>query len=300
MTLLRVYACIFLLGLSWVTSQRFGTVSVVLAPPFARRLALEGLSRSEVVSISWDPCPREPVEGVIRATSMLELAADRANSGAEGKTSVHGGYSLAVPSFHGRRWSGLVRTRASGGFCFGVLSDYSVLVSAVAVLPQGLRTVPWWFWWRFSQDRLVLLLLAAVFSLMSFPSFSVVLVGQRVPVARMVCFISRALCALPDGGLSVVAPTRVASRSRGMSGVWGGYVCRPSTLWRSKVVVLVVRCRSHLVVAWSRQVCRGLLLLWARLRWFLRESCVCQDLSRWSWHCFVMFRYLVVPCCRLL
>ncbi|MQM08117.1 hypothetical protein Taro_040971 [Colocasia esculenta] len=33
---------------------------------------------------------------------------------------LHGGYSLAVPSFRGRRWSGLVRTRASSGFRFGV------------------------------------------------------------------------------------------------------------------------------------------------------------------------------------
>ncbi|MQL81492.1 hypothetical protein Taro_013953 [Colocasia esculenta] len=36
--------------------------------------------------------------------------------------------------------------------------------------------------------------------------------------------------------------------------------------------MLVVRRLSHLVVAWSRRVCRGLLLLCARLRWFLRES----------------------------
>ncbi|MQL88583.1 hypothetical protein Taro_021157 [Colocasia esculenta] len=36
--------------------------------------------------------------------------------------SLHGGYSLVVPSFHGRRWSGLVETHASCGSCFGVLS----------------------------------------------------------------------------------------------------------------------------------------------------------------------------------
>ncbi|MQL79295.1 hypothetical protein Taro_011732 [Colocasia esculenta] len=36
--------------------------------------------------------------------------------------SSHGGHSLAVPSFRGRRWSGLVQTCASGGFRFGVLS----------------------------------------------------------------------------------------------------------------------------------------------------------------------------------
>ncbi|MQL93654.1 hypothetical protein Taro_026301 [Colocasia esculenta] len=39
---------------------------------FARCLALEGLPRSEVVSVAWDPRPREPVEGVLRATSVLE------------------------------------------------------------------------------------------------------------------------------------------------------------------------------------------------------------------------------------
>ncbi|MQL76503.1 hypothetical protein Taro_008904 [Colocasia esculenta] len=57
---------------------------------------------------------------------------------------------------------------ASGGN-----EDRFALVSAVAVLPQSLRcavglagafwrvfprAVPWWFWWRFSQDQLVLLL----------------------------------------------------------------------------------------------------------------------------------------------
>ncbi|MQM22001.1 hypothetical protein Taro_055048 [Colocasia esculenta] len=51
-------------------------------------LALEGLSRSEVVSISRDPHPREPVEGVLQATSVLKLAAKLADFGAEGKTVV--------------------------------------------------------------------------------------------------------------------------------------------------------------------------------------------------------------------
>ncbi|MQL85733.1 hypothetical protein Taro_018257, partial [Colocasia esculenta] len=69
--------------------RRFGVVLVVLPRLFAQCLALEGLSRSEVVSVSWDPHPREPVEGGVRATSVLELAA---------------------------------HTRASGGSHFGVLS----------------------------------------------------------------------------------------------------------------------------------------------------------------------------------
>ncbi|MQL81394.1 hypothetical protein Taro_013850, partial [Colocasia esculenta] len=201
-------------------------VLVVLPRLFARCLALEGLSLSEVVSISWDPHPREPVEGGIRATSVLELAAHLRgkrglDSGAEsfvelsclrlgcrgvrsaflahtrqslvslplsalvpeprsgvrreaaaspgcgvacvvcfygGSVSpfagveagarlaskarglrvpllaasgsglvavvvtLHGGYSLAVPSSCGRRWSGLGQTRASGGSRFSVLS----------------------------------------------------------------------------------------------------------------------------------------------------------------------------------
>ncbi|MQL78850.1 hypothetical protein Taro_011287, partial [Colocasia esculenta] len=40
---------------------------------------------NEVVSVAWDPHPQEPVEGVLQATSVLELAADWADSGAEGK-----------------------------------------------------------------------------------------------------------------------------------------------------------------------------------------------------------------------
>ncbi|MQL77846.1 hypothetical protein Taro_010262 [Colocasia esculenta] len=42
----------------------------------------------EVVTVTWDPRPWEPVEGVLRATSVLELAATWADSGAEGKTVV--------------------------------------------------------------------------------------------------------------------------------------------------------------------------------------------------------------------
>ncbi|MQM12711.1 hypothetical protein Taro_045630 [Colocasia esculenta] len=42
----------------------------------------------EVVTVTWGPRPREPVEGVLRATSVLELAAVKADSGAEGKMVV--------------------------------------------------------------------------------------------------------------------------------------------------------------------------------------------------------------------
>ncbi|MQM17045.1 hypothetical protein Taro_050014 [Colocasia esculenta] len=42
----------------------------------------------EVVTVTWDPHPREPVEGALRATSVLKLAATWADSRAEGKTVV--------------------------------------------------------------------------------------------------------------------------------------------------------------------------------------------------------------------
>ncbi|MQL86298.1 hypothetical protein Taro_018838, partial [Colocasia esculenta] len=141
-------------------------------------------------------------------------------------SNLYGGYSLVVPSSR-RRWSGLVRTCASGGF-------------------------------------------RSVFS------------RFRSPVL---------------GCQSVVAPASVVSRPSGVSRVRGGYACGPSTLWRSEVAVLEVRRHSHLVVAWSRWVCRRLLPLCARLRWFLRELYVCHDLGWWSWRCTVLFRCFVVPYC---
>ncbi|MQL82338.1 hypothetical protein Taro_014824 [Colocasia esculenta] len=39
----------------------------------------------EVVTVTWDPRPREPVEGVLRATSVLELAATRRTLELRGK-----------------------------------------------------------------------------------------------------------------------------------------------------------------------------------------------------------------------
>ncbi|MQL98146.1 hypothetical protein Taro_030850 [Colocasia esculenta] len=89
---------VFVFPASWsfrgVTSQRFGMVFVVLAPSSTRRLALEGLSRLEVVSISWDPHPREPFEGVLQAMGMIESMALLADSGAEGKMRLEAGAKL--------------------------------------------------------------------------------------------------------------------------------------------------------------------------------------------------------------
>ncbi|MQL77099.1 hypothetical protein Taro_009508 [Colocasia esculenta] len=82
--------------------------------------------------------------GEVRGESRLE-----SEEGVDGTAtrcpSLHGGYSLAVPSFRGRCWSGLVRTRASGGFhsvCSRfrspVLGCQSVVASTcVASRPRG-------------------------------------------------------------------------------------------------------------------------------------------------------------------
>ncbi|MQM10464.1 hypothetical protein Taro_043358 [Colocasia esculenta] len=179
-------------------SQQFVAVPVVLAPPFARCLALEGLSRSEVVSVAWDPHPREPVEGVLRATSVLELAADWADSGAERK--------MREVRRKVAAWPGC------GVACVGVLLRRLFSVGIVGLALCG---------------PILLVVSASVFS------------RFRGPVL---------------GCQSMVALTCVVSQPCGMSTVRGGSACGPSTLWRFKEVVLVVRRRSHLVVAWSQQV----------------------------------------------
>ncbi|MQM04307.1 hypothetical protein Taro_037104 [Colocasia esculenta] len=65
---------------------------------------------SQVVTVAWDPRPREPVEGVLRATSVLELAAQQADFGAEGKMVVR-----LLSS--GRARAGRTRRGGSGGPC---------------------------------------------------------------------------------------------------------------------------------------------------------------------------------------
>ncbi|MQL83617.1 hypothetical protein Taro_016118 [Colocasia esculenta] len=64
--------------------------------------------QQEVVTVAWDPRPQEPVEGVLRATSVLELAAQQADSGAEGKTVVR---TVALSRLKSSRgWSRMPRT----------------------------------------------------------------------------------------------------------------------------------------------------------------------------------------------
>ncbi|MQL89388.1 hypothetical protein Taro_021964, partial [Colocasia esculenta] len=91
--LLRVRACLLLAGLVVGYKPAVRRGFIVLPRLFARCLALEGLSRSEVVSIAWDPHPREPLRerSRLRACSSwqptgrtLELRGKRGlDSGAE-------------------------------------------------------------------------------------------------------------------------------------------------------------------------------------------------------------------------
>ncbi|MQL91841.1 hypothetical protein Taro_024457 [Colocasia esculenta] len=69
---------------------------------------LVATATADVGTIAWDPRPREPVERVLRATSVLELAAQQADSGAEGKTVV---MTVALSRLQSSRgWSGTPRT----------------------------------------------------------------------------------------------------------------------------------------------------------------------------------------------
>ncbi|MQL87639.1 hypothetical protein Taro_020187 [Colocasia esculenta] len=108
---------------------------------FARCLALEGLSHSEVVSVAWDPHPREPVEGVLWATSVPELAADLADSGAEVKTRLEVRARLAS---RGSGWCVLLA--ASGGGLVAVVVivfPHDVSKYASSVVPF-LGANSWW------------------------------------------------------------------------------------------------------------------------------------------------------------
>ncbi|MQM22532.1 hypothetical protein Taro_055585 [Colocasia esculenta] len=134
-------------------------------------------------------------EGVFGATSVLELAADWANSGAEGKMRF------------GQRRRVVSRALLVGLGHRGWLEFFPAQTSHSLSHCLALR------WFRSH-------------------------VGRRE--SRLTS---------GEGGQSVVALACVASRPCGLSGVRGGSVCQPSTLWRSEVVVLVVRRRSHLVVA---------------------------------------------------
>ncbi|MQM12375.1 hypothetical protein Taro_045291 [Colocasia esculenta] len=250
---------------------------VVLPYLFARCLALEGLSRSEVVSIFWDPHPREPVEGDIQAMSVLELAAHVCD--AEG-FEVLSWRRPDSPLSHclSLRWfqSHVVVSGVSPQL--GQAAVLHVFCVSMAALSRpctgaevGARLAS-----RACRLRVPLLaasgggLVAVVVT--TFPhdvsKCSPIALAGTIVIAWP-CLVFRGLRwsghgqTRASGGSrsvssryrssvlwcqSVVAHVCMASRPCGVPGVRGGSACGPSTLWRFEVAVLAVRRRSHLVV----------------------------------------------------
>ncbi|MQL84073.1 hypothetical protein Taro_016573 [Colocasia esculenta] len=218
--LLRVHACLVLAGL------------VMGYKPAVQR---------EVVSVVWDPHPREPVEGMLQATSVLELTADLADSGAEGKTShavVLGVGPQLGPDTVVVLWC----------FCGGSVS----LFRGGGGRSQAGEQREWLVCPLGCQWRWLGCCCCDDVSSRCFQVLSVALACTAV--IAWPCLVSVGIV-----GLALLARASDGFRFSALSvRVLGGSACGPSTLWRSEVVVLVVRRRSHLVVAWSRRVRRVL------------------------------------------
>ncbi|MQL71953.1 hypothetical protein Taro_004308 [Colocasia esculenta] len=176
----------------------------------------------------------EPVEGVLRATSVLELAANLADSGAEGKMSPLS-HCLSLRWFRshtvvlgmGPQLGQVAVVVVLWCFCGGFVSLFrgGGGRSQVGEQREWLVCPPLGCQWKWLGCCCLLLVVSASVSS-----------WFRSPVL---------------GCQSVVAPACVASRPRGVSGVWGGSACGPLTSWRSEVVVLVVRRPSQVVARWS-------------------------------------------------
>ncbi|MQL99114.1 hypothetical protein Taro_031830, partial [Colocasia esculenta] len=154
---------------------------------------------------SWDPHPRESVEGVLRATSVLELAAMLADSRVEGKMVVGSGVDHVVVSGVGPQ---LGRAAVVRVWC--VLYD----VSLASLYQGGCQRLASW-----RCGRCVLLTAAS---------------GGGFP-----CLAFVGLSSWPCWSV-LVAVFRVAC-SLGVPWVQGSSACGPSTLWRSEVAVFGVR-----------------------------------------------------------
>ncbi|MQL69769.1 hypothetical protein Taro_002081 [Colocasia esculenta] len=218
---------------------------------FARCSALEGLSHLEVVSVSWDPHPRELVEGVLQATSVLELAAHTSRS-LEFLTQTRQSFvSLPLSALVPEPRSGARREAAAwpgcgvacvGYFCGGSISPFA-RAEAGARLVSGGR-----------GQRVPLLaasgrdLVAVVVTAFSSRRFQVFLVARAcTAVIAWLCLVSVGVVGLALGrpvllvvpasvfswfrGLvlgcqPVMAPACVASRPGGVSGVRGPFRAR--------------------------------------------------------------------------
>ncbi|MQM12953.1 hypothetical protein Taro_045874 [Colocasia esculenta] len=181
--------------------------------------ALEGLSHSEVVSISWDPHPREPVEGVLRATSVLELAAFLA------QTRQSLSHCLSLHWFRSHVVVLGVRPQLCQAAVLRVLRVLGGSVSPFAGVEAGVGLA------SRGRGRRVPLLAASGGGMVAvivttFPHDTRASGGFRFGVLSTPS--SRSGCQ------SMVAPVSVVSRTGGVSRVWGGSACGPSTLWRSR------------------------------------------------------------------
>ncbi|MQL83646.1 hypothetical protein Taro_016150 [Colocasia esculenta] len=203
-------------------------VSVCPKASFALRTFRQ---RFGVVLLCCPACLPGAFEGGIGATSVLELAADRVDSGAEGKTRPDSPLShcLSLRWFRSHVVVSGVRPQLGQAAVLRVLCVLGGSVLPFAEVEAEARLANPCFWW-FSLGVL------------SAPRFR-----SWVPARS---------------GTGVYG-----SRPCSVSGVRGGSAYGPSTLWRSEVAVLA--------------------------------SCVWPDLGWWSWRYVVLFRYLVVPCCRL-
>ncbi|MQM15512.1 hypothetical protein Taro_048459 [Colocasia esculenta] len=168
-----------------------------------------------VVSIAWDPHPREPVEGVLWATSVPELAADLADSGAEWKMRF-GQWSESFVELS----------------CLGWDTEIVEVFSSRRGLDSPLSHCLSLHWFR---SHVVVLGVG--------PQF-----GQAAVIVVLWCFCGGSVSLFRGGrGRSLAGQQRewlfvvagVVSRPCSVSRVRGGSACGPSTLWRSEVAMLV-------------------------------------------------------------
>ncbi|MQM10866.1 hypothetical protein Taro_043764 [Colocasia esculenta] len=116
-----------------VLSQRFGVVLFVLAPPIRLVLGTRGLVPFKGCLHCLGSPSLGAFEGAFGATSVLELAAELANSEAEGKTrKVEVGARLAR---RGSGWCVLLLAASGGGFVVVVVTVFPHDVSKYDLLP---------------------------------------------------------------------------------------------------------------------------------------------------------------------
>ncbi|MQL88073.1 hypothetical protein Taro_020625 [Colocasia esculenta] len=212
---------------------------------FTRCSALEGLSRSDIVSVAWDPV----LESLLREYSRLracsswhptwrtlELRGKRV-PGVDQTVLVSLPHSTLVPEPRREVKHGAAAWPSCGVacvvcFCGGSVSPFAG-VEAGARLAS--RACGLWVPLLAASGGGLVVVVVTVFP-------------HDTRASSGFCSVSSRFCGSILGCQSVVAPACMASRPGGVSTVRGGSACGPSTLWRSEVAVLEVRRRSHLVV----------------------------------------------------